>query len=219
MKQPIMKLALSTVGKKKKTLKHNAKNLYHFVQNVCISQNKKESKTKSGTLSFYNSQPAWNKSHFFKIVNQFTQYRLLVNHNKYTFQYIIRNKYWKSKLNTGSLKLDAVLLYLSLLTLYALAQLICTVGHVDATDCLKAVGTLPLYCRGGVRGPSYFAVTHIRLRYRPLLQLNMGRYLQAWKRDKYLNSCRSKRAQGKEFQHRTTVMLFTQLLQSTIAVI
>lgn len=40
----------------------------------------------------------------FKIVKQFTQYRLLVNHNKYTFQYIIHNKYWKIKTQHRILK-------------------------------------------------------------------------------------------------------------------
>lgn len=151
-------------------------------------------------------------------MNQFTQYRLLVNHNKYTFQYIIRNKYWKSKLNTGCLKLDAVSLYLSLLTLYALAQLICTVGHVDATDCLKAVCTLPLYCRGGVRGPSYSAVTH-KTPVPTLVTIKYGQIFASLEEGQISELMQEQRAQGKEFQHRTTVMLFAQLLQSTIAVI
>lgn len=77
---------------------------------------------------------------FFKIEKQFTQYRLLINHNKYTFHYIIRNKYWNIKPNTG---FPHGCHHISLLTLYALAQLIRTIGFADATDCLKAVCILP----------------------------------------------------------------------------
>ena len=174
---------------------------------------RKRTKQNQAHEAFTTHNQHETKVFFFKIVNQFTQYRLLVNHNKYTFQYIIHNKYWKSKLNTGSLKLDAVSLYLSLLTLYALAQLICTVGHGDATDCLKAVCTLPLYCRSGVRVPSYSAVTHIRLQCWPLWRLNMGRYLQAWERDKYLNSCRSR-----ELKVKNSASYYSYAIHSIVAV-
>lgn len=62
----------------------------------------------------------------------FTQYRLLVNHNKYTFQYIIINT---GKWNISSR--DAV----SYRAFFndALAQFIGSICHVDATDCLKTV--------------------------------------------------------------------------------
>lgn len=92
-------------------------------------------------MMFYNSQPAWNRRHFFKIEKQFTQYRLLINH-KYTFHYIIHNKYWNIKPNAG---FPHGCHRISLLTLYALAQLIRTIGFDDATDCLKAVYILPLW--------------------------------------------------------------------------
>lgn len=107
-------------------------------------------------MMFYNSQPAWNRRHFFKIEKQFTQYRLLINHNKYTFHYIIRNKYWNIKPNTG---FPHGCHRISLLTLYALAQLIRTIGFADATGCLKAVCILPLWhVAWQVTGPSYSSV-------------------------------------------------------------
>lgn len=62
----------------------------------------------------------------------FTQYRLLVNHDKYTFQYIIINT---GKLNTSSR--DAV----SYRAFFndTLAQFIGNIDPVDATDCLETV--------------------------------------------------------------------------------
>lgn len=79
------------------------------MQNICISQNMKEL-NKSGTWSFTTHNQHGTKDNF-KIVKQFTQYRLLVNHNKYTFQYIIHNKYWKIKSNTGFLTGCSVIVF------------------------------------------------------------------------------------------------------------
>lgn len=140
-------------------------------------------------MMFYNSQPAWNRRLFFKIEKQFTQYRLLINHNKYTFHYIIRNKYWNIKPNTG---FPHGCHHISLLTLYALAQLIRTIGFADATDCLKAVRILPSW-------HVEWQVPATRVSHKTsqtlapsLLIIVMLRIFAAWKWDKYQYSCRSR---------------------------
>lgn len=80
-------------------------------------------------MKLYNSQPACNN-----LLNT----DFIVNHNKYTFQYIIHIKYWKTKSQHRSL--EWMQGHVSIhLTMYALARLIWATGYVDATDCLKAV--------------------------------------------------------------------------------
>lgn len=140
-------------------------------------------------MMFYNSQPAWNRRLFFKIEKQFTQYRLLINHNKYTFHYIIRNKYWNIKPNTG---FPHGCHHISLLTLYALAQLIRTIGFADATDCLKAVRILPSWHVAWQVPATRVSHKTTQTLALSLLIIVMLRIFAAWKWDKYQYSCRSR---------------------------
>lgn len=155
---------------------------------------------------FYNSQPAWNRRLFFKIEKQFTQYRLLINHNKYTFHYIIRNKYWNIKPNTG---FPHGCHHISLLTLYALAQLIRTIGFADATDCLKAVRILPSWHVAWQVPATRVSHKTTQTLAPSLLIIVMLRIFAAWKWDKYQYSCRSRELKV------TPAALFTEVLQSS----
>lgn len=89
-------------------------------------------------------------------------------------------------------------LYLAF-SLYALAQLLCTIGRVDATDCLKAVCTLPLCHHCGMRGPSYSTEP-------PSSDSKIWGFASL-EEGQISVLMQEQRANGKEFQQGTTVIL------------
>ncbi len=144
-------------------------------------------------------------------MNQFTQYRLLVNHNKYTFQYIIHNKYWKIKSNTGFLTGCSVIVS-SLLTLYALAQLIyhrpCWCHWLPESSLYTSFVPPRRHERSQLLDKT--AKTPVLI----LVIIKYGQIFASLEEGQISVFMQEQTAQGKELQQCITAVLFTKLLQS-----